>query len=80
VSLTAALALARVISYPIKELTDTMKQLASGDLTVELRNSDRRDEIGTMTAALHTLRDSAVEAERAARQRQHSQKLEALGT
>jgi signal transduction histidine kinase len=79
-SLAVALAFARVISRPIKGLTDTMRQLASGDLTVELPNSDRRDEIGSMTAALHTLRDSALEAERAARQRQHSQKLEALGT
>jgi signal transduction histidine kinase len=79
-SLTVALALARVISRPIKGLTDTMKQLASGDLTVELPNSARQDEIGSMTAALHTLRDSAIDAERAARQRQHSQKLEALGT
>ena len=79
-SLSVALALARVISRPIKRLTETMRLLASGDLTVESRNSERKDEIGVMMAALHTLRESAVEAVRAAQQRQHSQKLEALGT
>jgi signal transduction histidine kinase len=79
-SLSVALALACLISRPIKRLTETMRLLASGDLTIESRNSERKDEIGVMMAALHTLRESAVEAVRAAQQRQHSQKLEALGT
>jgi signal transduction histidine kinase len=79
-SLAVTLGLARLISRPIEALTETMGRLAAGDLTIELPKIDRADEIGRMTAALHTFRDSAVVAEQATLERQHSQKLEALGT
>ena len=79
-SLVVTVSFARLISRPIRATAQTMRQLAAGELDIVLPNTGRRDEIGTIAVALHTLRDSAVAAAQAAVERQHSQKLEALGT
>ncbi len=38
---------------PIREVTDRMTLLSQGDLNTEVKVSDRKDEIGTLTAAFH---------------------------
>ena len=38
---------------PIREVTDRMTLLSQGDVNTEVKISDRKDEIGTLTAAFH---------------------------
>lgn len=49
------------ISRPIQNVTATMKQLASGDLSTEVPYSGRKDEIGDMAAAVAVFRQNAIE-------------------
>jgi methyl-accepting chemotaxis protein len=53
--------IARSISRPVSELTDTMGQLASGDNSVGIPSTDRRDEIGRMAQAVQVFKDGALE-------------------
>jgi methyl-accepting chemotaxis protein len=48
----------RRVSGPIRRLTGTMRDLASGDLTVTVPDATRRDEIGAMAAAVAVFKDS----------------------
>lgn len=45
---------------PIRSLASTMKRLAEGDLQAEVRDGDRRDEIGGMAAAVQVFKDNAL--------------------
>jgi methyl-accepting chemotaxis protein len=56
-----ALAFTRSISRPIVEVTRTMHELASGNLSVEPRHAADRNEIGEMARAVTVFRDAAVE-------------------
>jgi methyl-accepting chemotaxis protein len=56
-----ALAFTRSISRPIISLTRTMRELATGDLTVEPPHATERSEIGEMARAVLVFRDAAVE-------------------
>ena len=46
---------------PIKEMTQAMQRLASGDLSVEVPAADRTDEIGEMANAVEVFKRNAVE-------------------
>ena len=61
----AVLISTRWISRPIRSITDLMGRLARGDLTIEVGDLDRRDEIGDMASALGVFLDSAIERARA---------------
>lgn len=50
-----------VISRPITRLTDAMRQIATGDTSVETEGSERKDEIGAMVAAVEVFRENAIE-------------------
>jgi methyl-accepting chemotaxis protein len=50
----------RVIG-PLNTIRDGMLQVASGDLGVEARYGDRRDEIGALAGALETFKSQALE-------------------
>ena len=52
---------------PIRSLTDTMSQLAGGDLEVAIPSADRHDEIGQMARAVEVFRDAGL----------HNRRLEA---
>jgi methyl-accepting chemotaxis protein len=52
---------ARQISKPITKLTGAMRKLAEGDTSIELEGSERKDEIGEMTAAVEVFRANAIE-------------------
>jgi len=49
---------------PIRSLTDTMAQLAGGDLDVAIPSADRHDEIGQMARAVEVFRDAGRENRR----------------
>jgi methyl-accepting chemotaxis protein len=57
----AGFLLIRTIKSPIEELTDSMKAVASGKLDENIRNTERRDEIGEMAKALDVFRHTALE-------------------
>jgi methyl-accepting chemotaxis protein len=48
------------ISTLIKGITQTMSQLAGGDLTVDVNGADRRDRIGDMARAVGIFKDNAI--------------------
>lgn len=51
----------RFLVRPLLNLTDTMKQLSSGDNSVEVPDVNRRDEIGEMARAVLGFRQAAIE-------------------
>ena len=59
------IALARGMSQPIVEMTQTMRRLAAGDLEVEIGATERTDEIGEMAAALDVFKENAVRRQKA---------------
>lgn len=52
----------RLISQPLRELTATMEQVSSGDLSAELERSPRSHEIGKMTNAMVVFLENARKA------------------
>src|SRR5262249_28217501 len=55
---------ARMISRPITGMTEAMTALAQGDHSVEIPETDRRDEIGRMAAAVQIFKTNMTEAGR----------------
>ncbi|TCP88269.1 methyl-accepting chemotaxis protein [Rhizobium sp. PP-F2F-G36] len=51
---------------PIRALADTMRLLAGGDLTASVSGATRRDEVGTMAAAVQVFKDNGLKAEKLA--------------
>jgi len=49
---------------PLVKMTDTMGIISRGDFTVEIPSAGRKDEIGSMAAALDVFRQNGLEAER----------------
>jgi len=68
-------ALSRLVLRPLDETADVMEKLASGDLDVALRQTERKDEIGTMAKAIETFRN-ALERDKKRSQEQEN----AVGT
>jgi CheY-like chemotaxis protein len=51
----------RLITRPIRRMTDLMTRLAQHDHTVEIRQIERRDEIGEIARALQVFKQMAIE-------------------
>ncbi|HEY2623861.1 MAG TPA: response regulator, partial [Dyella sp.] len=51
----------RLITRPIRRMTDLMTRLAAHDHTVEIRQLERRDEIGEIARALQVFKQMAIE-------------------
>ncbi|GAB2176037.1 methyl-accepting chemotaxis protein [Dongia sp. agr-C8] len=72
------------ISKPIAAITGAMRALANGDKTIAVPGQDRKDEIGTMAAALGVFKDNMIEADRlreeqeAAKQRSEAERRQAM--
>ncbi|MXN66464.1 HAMP domain-containing protein [Stappia sp. GBMRC 2046] len=64
IGIALAFFLSIAISKPTRRLTDVMGRLAEGDTSVDLADSERRDEIGDMSRAVQVFRDNAIERER----------------
>ena len=56
----------RRVCQPIVELTATMSQFASGDVSGVIPGADRSDEIGAMAAAVGVFKHNKIEADRLA--------------
>jgi methyl-accepting chemotaxis protein len=61
--------LARVTA-PLGRITSVVRRLAAGDLAVDVRDDDRRDEIGEVTRAVKVFRENALTARRLETERQ----------
>jgi methyl-accepting chemotaxis protein len=64
VGAVCSLLFTRTIGRPIIRLTQVMKSLAQGDLTIALPEADYRNEIGEMARAVLIFRNAAVEKSR----------------
>jgi methyl-accepting chemotaxis protein len=63
--LVMAIVVARTgIAGPIARITKAMEDLAGGNKAAEIPGQDRKDEIGSMAAALGVFKDSMLEADR----------------
>ena len=51
----------RLISRPVRSITDVMRRLAQGDLSVEIGGLKQLDEIGSMAKAVEVFRENAIE-------------------
>ena len=65
-----------VISRPITRLTDAMRQIATGDTSVETEGSERKDEFGAMVAAVEVFRENAIERVRLEQEQSEKRKAE----
>jgi methyl-accepting chemotaxis protein len=59
----------RRISLPLRWMTELMRRLADGDLSVEIGTAERGDEIGAMAAAVRVFKENALRVERMAAER-----------
>jgi len=59
VTLVAQVLIVRNLARPLSDLGARMRQLASGSLTVDIRDDGRRDELGEMVRAVTVFRDNA---------------------
>ena len=51
---------ARSVSKPLTRLTETMQTLAGGELGIEVKGADRKDEIGDMARTVEVFRENMV--------------------
>ncbi len=63
-SLGAAWHVVHRVAQPLSRLTQSVSEMAKGDLAVEIHGVHRKDELGNMAEALLVLRDRAVEGGR----------------
>ena len=56
--------LSRLVIRPVTEMTLAMEKLASGDLKTEIPGQERRDQIGSMAAAVAVFRSNAIDRHR----------------
>ena len=59
-AIAAGLLIARGISRPILAITDAMRELANGNLSVDLPMRARGDEVGQMAQAVAVFKDNAI--------------------
>jgi methyl-accepting chemotaxis protein len=64
--LIAAFLIIASVLRPIAGMTDAMRRLARRDMDVQIAGVGRKDEIGTMAAAVQIFKDSMIEADRLA--------------
>ncbi|MEC5385071.1 ATP-binding protein [Uliginosibacterium sp. H3] len=64
-TICAALWAFRSLTRPLAQITNGLDQLAAGQTYVALPDTERRDEFGRMTTAMHRFRDALVERRQA---------------
>lgn len=67
---------ARSILGPLRRVTDDMKRLGKGNTDIDVKDQDRRDEVGTMAKAVVIFRQNALDVERLTQQRLDDQRFE----
>jgi methyl-accepting chemotaxis protein len=63
-SIIVAIILAKAISRPVNEMTDIMTTLAEGNNNVEVKGTERKDEVGRIAKAILVFKDNAIERAR----------------
>ena len=76
VAVVLAFLLGRGLSRPLTAITAVMNRLSGGEIDVTIPGSERRDELGTMAAAVDVFRRSMIEA-RGMRDAQEASKQQA---
>ena len=61
-SFGAGFALVRAVSSPLGQMTGVMNTLAAGDLSIDIPNASREDEIGKLAQVTKTFKDQLVAA------------------
>lgn len=64
ITLLVGIIIARSVSRPIIGMTTAMRDLAGGDLSVEVPSTNRRDEIGDMASAVQVFKENAEAVKR----------------
>jgi methyl-accepting chemotaxis protein len=65
----------RSISRPVVGMTEIMRKLAGGDMTVEVPALDQSDEIGQMAGAVQTFKEAGIEKARMEREADENRNL-----
>ncbi|OKL42282.1 hypothetical protein A3843_00920 [Pseudovibrio exalbescens] len=65
--------IARSISRPLKDLTNSMLQLADGNMRVTVRNANAANEIGEMARAVEVFKTNAIRTKEVETQQEHEQ-------
>ncbi len=71
--LFSILIIRRMVTKPLKEMTQGMTRLAGGDLSTETPVVDRDDEIGHMSKALQVFKENALESRRHQQERREAE-------
>ena len=69
-SIALVMMVRRRVCKPIVDLTATMSNLASGDVSAEIAGAERNDEIGAMAAAVQVFKDNMIKADRLAAEKE----------
>jgi methyl-accepting chemotaxis protein len=64
VGIAVSLLLARAVTGPLARMTAALKGLAAGDMSLDVPETGRRDEIGEMAKATQVFKDNAIAMER----------------
>ncbi|UDF32081.1 UNVERIFIED_ORG: methyl-accepting chemotaxis protein (plasmid) [Roseateles sp. XES5] len=70
-----SLLLSSLVVKPVMRMTGMMSKLARGDVSEEIPDRDRKDEIGQMAAAVAVFRENIIERGRLAREAEENQGL-----
>ncbi|WP_417798633.1 methyl-accepting chemotaxis protein [Terasakiella pusilla] len=72
--IVVGLIVARSLALPISRMTGIMHELANGNLSVKILDSERKDEVGDMADALRIFRKNAEEVETLREEQEAAQK------
>ena len=73
VVVVAGILVSRLVTKPLASMTTAMRQLADGDMDVEVPAAGRPDEIGAMADALQVFKDNAQAFDKMSQDRQEEQ-------
>lgn len=76
VAVIVSVFVSRRISRPMTDLAELIEQISNGDLNVDIRGSERADEIGKVARSVTVLRDHSKEAELLRQERERVRGLE----
>ena len=66
--------IARSVTVPLRRIIDVMSALTSGNLAIDVKGSERRDEVGEVAKAVLVFKDGLVEADRLRKEQEESKK------
>jgi len=74
IGLIAGFVIGRNISTGVHGITETMTELADGNLDVDVPGQERRDEVGAMAAAVNVFKENALQVRRMEAERKEAAK------